>query len=66
MDGWEWGDLIPKEIFEDAIVQYGEKLDDCLKRMMEGVKEHHEVILMYLECWNLIVSHSGKYVHWIT
>lgn len=59
VDGWEWGDLIPKELFEDAIVQYGEKLDDCLKRMMESVKEHHEVILMCLECWNLTVSHSG-------
>ena len=59
MDGWEWGDLIPKEIFEDMIVQYGEKLNDYLKRMIEGLKEHHEVILMCLECWNLIVSDSG-------
>ena len=68
VDGWEWGDLIPKEMFEDTIVQYGEKLDDCLRRMMEGVKEHHEVILMCLECWNLIMSDSGEYIYlqWIT
>ena len=60
MDGWEWGDIIPKEMFEDTIVQSGEKLDDCLKRMKESVKEHHDVIMMCLECWNLIVSDSGE------
>ena len=60
VDGWEWGDIIPKEMFENTMVQYGEKLDNCLKRMKEGVKEHHEVILMCLECWNLIVSDSSE------
>ena len=58
--GWEWSNVASKEWFKDAIVPYVEKLNDCLKRMKEDVKEHNDYILMYLECWNMIVSNSGE------
>ena len=61
MEEWEMNEFIPRDMFEETIVQYGERLNDCFKKMLECMREHHEVILMCVKCWNLIVSYSGMY-----
>ena len=59
---WVLGDLVPKETYIDTMVHYGESLGNILEKAMSSVKEYQETILMCLQCWNLLVSYSGKYI----
>jgi len=57
---WVLGDLVPKETYIDTMVHYGENLGKILDEMMGSVKEHQEIILMCLQCWNVLASYCGK------